>query len=550
MRGLTSILLTSAIAATATGIAAHTLLSQADIPFFVMAVSVSLLTSLVATLAISLLALKPLQHFLKSLQKALADGHQNVETTTSWLQQPSETINQYLSQARDIQQELSSNGNHIAISAAEISYAADLLKARIHSEAKDSAQIVSSTGSISETMDQMLTKAREVAEATDEAMTINRAGTDAIERITPQMENTRVLVNTNADLISRLEAKSGSIGEVTNIINDIAEQTNLLALNAAIEAARAGEQGRGFAVVADEVRALAAKTSGATNQIGSTIHEINLEISSAAENSHSLIETIDQGVEMTRTIGQHLREIHQRSEHIQGSVNDLVGKMRDNGSHVQHITSTIGQTTARLDDTESDITSIADKSQGLSETAEKIYDSFRDGALGEPHDTVASEARAAAMAIGQVFEEAIASGKMSRDALFSHDYKEIANTKPPKFSTPFDAFTDQVLPDIQEPILQRNAFIAYAGAVNTKGYFPTHNKKYSQPLTGDVAKDLIHNRTKRIFSDRTGSRCGSHTNHFLLQTYKRDTGEVMHDLSVPIMVNGEHWGGFRIGYES
>ena len=82
------------------------------------------------------------------------------------------------------------------------------------------------------------------------------------------------------------------------------------------------------------------------------------------------------------------------------------------------------------------------------------------------------------------------------------------------------------------------------------GYFPTHNRKFSQALTGDYEKDLANNRTKRIFSDRTGSRCGSHTDAFLLQTYKRDTGEVMHDMSIPIYVNGRHWGGFRVGYRS
>jgi len=92
--------------------------------------------------------------------------------------------------------------------------------------------------------------------------------------------------------------------------------------------------------------------------------------------------------------------------------------------------------------------------------------------------------------------------------------------------------------------------LAYAGAVDNNGYFPTHNKKFSQPLTGDYDTDLVNNRTKRIFSDRTGKRCGANTKPFLLQTYKRDTGEVMHDLSVPIYVNGKHWGGFRVGYRS
>jgi hypothetical protein len=80
--------------------------------------------------------------------------------------------------------------------------------------------------------------------------------------------------------------------------------------------------------------------------------------------------------------------------------------------------------------------------------------------------------------------------------------------------------------------------------------FPRHNRKFTKLLTGDYETDLMDNRTKHIFSDPTGARCGANTKPFPLQTYKRDTSEVMHDLSVPIHVNGMHWGGFRIGYRS
>ena len=106
------------------------------------------------------------------------------------------------------------------------------------------------------------------------------------------------------------------------------------------------------------------------------------------------------------------------------------------------------------------------------------------------------------------------------------------------------------MPALQEALLASMPQLAYCGAVDDNGYFPTHNKKFSQPLTGDYATDIVNNRTKRIFNDRTGARCGSNTKAFLLQTYKRDTGEVMHDLSAPIYVDGRHWGGFRVGYRS
>jgi methyl-accepting chemotaxis protein len=155
-----------------------------------------------------------------------------------------------------------------------------------------------------------------------------------------------------------------------------------------------------------------------------------------------------------------------------------------------------------------------------------------------------------AAAIGTLFEESINNAKISENDLFDTNYQPIANTDPTKHTTKFDKFTDKVLPSLQETILQENDFIIYAGAVDRNGYFPTHNHCFSKPLTGNYEADLVGNRTKRIFDDYTGSRCGNNQELFLLQTYKRDTGEVMHDLSAPIYVNGKHWGGFRIGYKA
>ena len=166
------------------------------------------------------------------------------------------------------------------------------------------------------------------------------------------------------------------------------------------------------------------------------------------------------------------------------------------------------------------------------------------------HDAIRVAAQDAAAEIGRLFSAAIASGKITREALFERNYRLIPDTAPPKYHTAFDSFTDAVLPALQEGLLAAMPQLAYCGAVDNNGYFPTHNRKFSQPLTGDYDVDIVNNRTKRIFDDRTGARCGANKKPFLLQTYKRDTGEVMHDLSAPIFVDGAHWGGFRIGYRS
>ncbi len=93
----------------------------------------------------------------------------------------------------------------------------------------------------------------------------------------------------------------------------------------------------------------------------------------------------------------------------------------------------------------------------------------------------------------------------------------------------------------------------YAVLSDRNGYVPTHNTKYSQPLTGDAEKDKLGNRTKRIFNDPVGLGAahynGADGKGYLQQVYERDTGEKMWDISAPVFVKGKHWGGFRIGYQ-
>ena len=138
-------------------------------------------------------------------------------------------------------------------------------------------------------------------------------------------------------------------------------------------------------------------------------------------------------------------------------------------------------------------------------------------------------------------EGAISSGRISREALFSTDYKPIPNTNPQKFTTPFDRLFDEIISPIQEDIVEKDKGMFYAIGVDRSGYVPSHNLRYTKPLTGDPQKDKDGNRTKRLFNDRTGIRCATNEEPFLLQTYMRDTGEVMNDMSTPITIGGRHW---------
>ena len=140
--------------------------------------------------------------------------------------------------------------------------------------------------------------------------------------------------------------------------------------------------------------------------------------------------------------------------------------------------------------------------------------------------------------------------RSSEAELFDDTYRPLPGTRPQQYTTRFDTLTDRIFPSLQEAVLSAHEEIVYAIGTDRNAYVPTHNRCFAHAPTGDLAWDLAHCRSKRIFDDPVGRQCGLHQMPFLLQTYRRDTGEIMHDISAPVYVGGRHWGGFRVGYRA
>ena len=151
---------------------------------------------------------------------------------------------------------------------------------------------------------------------------------------------------------------------------------------------------------------------------------------------------------------------------------------------------------------------------------------------------------------GDAMEGWLQKQETSPERLLSFLYFPMPKTDPPKYTTDWDKLSDRDVQAIEEAVLGKSAAIVFAVLVDKNGYLPTHNARYSMPLTGNLAADLVNNRTKRIFNDKTGLAAARSVAPFLVQRYQRDTGETMVDLSVPIMLRGEHWGAVRIGYRA
>jgi methyl-accepting chemotaxis protein len=192
-----------------------------------------------------------------------------------------------------------------------------------HEQTSQSEEVASAMNQMTKTILDNSKNAGRAAETARKARAAAEQGGQIVEQTIGGMKGIAEVVRTSAGTIQNLGKSSDQIGEIIQVIDDIADQTNLLALNAAIEAARAGEHGRGFAVVADEVRKLAEQTTKATKEIADMIKRIQSETQDAVQSMVQATHQVDSGISLADRAGLSLHEIVQISQEVTEMVHQI-----------------------------------------------------------------------------------------------------------------------------------------------------------------------------------------------------------------------------------
>ncbi|WP_019558412.1 methyl-accepting chemotaxis protein [Thioalkalivibrio sp. ALE12] len=237
---------------------------------------------------------------------------------------------------------------------------------------------------VSRSVDKVAQDAEQSASVARNSVEIASRGAGTVRRSIEGMDSIREQIQETAKRIKRLGESSQEIGDIIGLINDIAEQTNVLALNAAIQASAAGEAGRGFAVVADEVQRLAERSSSATRQVEGLVKAIQADTSEAVSSMEQSTANVVQGAELAQAAGEALSEIEQVSADLADLIDGISSSARKQSEMAQDVTSIMAQIREITSETTQGTQSTAAAIGDLAQLSAQLQSSVSDFKLPEP----------------------------------------------------------------------------------------------------------------------------------------------------------------------
>ncbi|MEJ5350536.1 MAG: methyl-accepting chemotaxis protein [Melioribacteraceae bacterium] len=285
-------------------------------------------------------------------------------------------INKMIRELRSVLENVKEAIQSTASAAEQISSSSEEMAAGAQEQNIQVSEVSRSIEHMTRAIIEMSKNITEVAQMSQKSSQAAKQGAEKTNETKAGMNKIVQASQETAEIIASLTNKTDQIGEITKVIDDIANQTNLLALNAAIEAARAGEQGRGFAVVADEVRKLAERTTKATKEIAETIKSIQLEVKEADKSMANAKSSVYDGMKLTEEIDMALQEIYKSAKSVSDLIDNIVAASQEQSISADEISKNIENIASVTEQSTTSTGQIASAANNLTRLTSNLEDLF------------------------------------------------------------------------------------------------------------------------------------------------------------------------------